>query len=41
MLKEVRKIHDNGERNRETMERALVDIYNQTSRELKMIENKQ
>lgn len=40
MLKEVRKIHDNGERNRETMERALVDIYNQTSRELKMIESK-
>lgn len=40
MLKEVRKIHDAGEKNRETMERALVDIYNQTSRELKMIESK-
>ena len=40
MLKEVRKIHDAGEKNRETMERALVDIYNQTSKELKMIESK-
>lgn len=40
MLKEVRKIHTQGEKNRETMERALVDIYNQTSRELKMIESK-
>lgn len=40
MIKEVRKIHDNGERNREAMERALVDIHNQTSKELKMIEAK-
>ena len=40
MLKEVRKIHANGEKNRETMERALIDIHNQTSKELKMIESK-
>ena len=40
MLKEVRKIHSAGEKNREVMERALVDIYNQTSKELKMIESK-
>lgn len=40
MLKEVRRIHSAGEKNRETMERALVDMYNQTSRELTMIESK-
>ena len=40
MLKEVRRIHTQGEKNRETMERALVDMYNQTSRELTMIEAK-
>lgn len=40
MLKEVRRIHATGEKNREVMERALVDIYNQTSKELTMIESK-
>jgi uncharacterized protein YaaN involved in tellurite resistance len=40
MLKEVRRIHSQGEKNRENMERALVDMYNQTSRELTMIEAK-
>jgi uncharacterized protein YaaN involved in tellurite resistance len=40
MLKEVRRIHSAGEKNRESMERALVDMYNQTSRELTMIEAK-
>lgn len=40
MLKEVRKIHDDGARNRATLEKALVDMSQQVNREMKMIESK-
>lgn len=40
MLKEVRKIHDDGQKNRATLERALVDMSSQVNKELKMIESK-
>lgn len=40
MLREVRKIHQDGVRQREALDRSLVDMSNQVSKEIKSIEAK-